>query len=51
MNKIRHWFNGEGISVEDAFRVFDKDFDGRIDRCDIRDFCTEILRISDKEID
>ena len=49
-NKIRQWFAEEGCSVEDAFRLFDKDFDGLINKLDLEAFLLDVLHISDKEI-
>ncbi len=38
----------EGLSDEDAFRVFDRDFDGFIGKTDINYILKEILRYDDK---
>ena len=48
--KIRNWCKRENLTVEDAFRTFDKDFDGEISKSDIRLFITDILKIENKEV-
>lgn len=35
MLKIKKWYKEQGLTIEDAFRVFDKDFDGFINKSDI----------------
>ena len=32
LERIRQWFRKQGLSVEDAFRAADKDFDGFINK-------------------
>ncbi|CAK76335.1 unnamed protein product (macronuclear) [Paramecium tetraurelia] len=48
--KIRNWCQRENITIEDAFRTFDKDFDGQINKTDLRTFLKDILKIEEKEI-
>ncbi|CAD8069030.1 unnamed protein product [Paramecium sonneborni] len=48
--KIRNWCQRENITLEDAFRTFDKDFDGQINKTDLRTFLKDILKIEEKEI-
>jgi Ca2+-binding EF-hand superfamily protein len=48
--KIRNWCQRENITIEDAFRTFDKDFDGQINKSDLRTFLKDILKIEEKEI-
>lgn len=43
--RIRNWWKREGISVEDAFRIVDRDFDGEISKEDIRMFLFDVLKI------
>lgn len=50
MNKIRSWCKRENLTLEDAFRTFDRDFDGEISKGDIRLFIRDIFKIEDKEI-
>ena len=46
--KIRNWVKRENLSVEDAFRTMDRDFDGEISKKDIKLFITEIFKIEEK---
>jgi hypothetical protein len=39
-----------GISPEDAFRTLDSDFDGFVNKNDLRSFLIEVLRIQEEEI-
>ncbi|CAK62279.1 unnamed protein product (macronuclear) [Paramecium tetraurelia] len=48
--KIRNWCQRENITIEDAFRTFDKDFDGQINKADLRTFLKDILKVEEKEI-
>lgn len=48
--KIRNWVNRENLTVEDAFRTFDKDYDGEISKADIHTYLLDILKIEHKEI-
>lgn len=48
--KIRNWCKRENLTVEDAFRTFDKDFDGEISKGDIKLFIIDILKVEDKLI-
>lgn len=50
MSKIRNWCKRENLTVEDAFRTFDRDFDGEINKEDMRLFIKDIFKIEDKEI-
>lgn len=38
------------MTIEDAFRVMDKDFDGFIGKKDIEAFLLEVLHVSPKDI-
>ena len=38
LERIRSWFKEEGITVDDAFRVIDRDFDGFIGKEDVQEF-------------
>ncbi|EGR32180.1 hypothetical protein IMG5_093040 [Ichthyophthirius multifiliis] len=51
LNKIKQWYKNEGLSIQDAFRVFDQDFDGYINKKDIENFLLQVLKLSDKEIE
>ncbi len=48
--KIRNWCKRENLTVEDAFRTFDKDYDGEISKGDIKTFLVDIMKIEEKEI-
>lgn len=50
LNKIRNWCKRENLTVEDAFRTFDKDFDGEISKGDIRLFMRDIFKLEGKEV-
>lgn len=47
---MKEWFKVEEITVDDAFRVIDQDFDGYIGKQDIEKFLLEVLHVSAKEI-
>lgn len=49
INKIKEWYKSEGISLFDAFRTVDKDFDGFINKNDLKTFLLEVLKF--QEID
>lgn len=40
----------EKLTIEDAFRVMDKDFDGFIGKKDIEAFLLEVLHVTPKDI-
>ena len=46
INKIRQWITAQRLTVQEAFKCFDKDFDGFISKQDLRASLTEILEIS-----
>ena len=48
--KIRNWCHRENLTVEDAFRTFDKDYDGEISKGDIKTFMLDILKIEEKVV-
>lgn len=48
--KIRNWVKRENLTVEDAFRTFDKDYDGEISKADIHTYLLDILKIESTEI-
>ena len=47
---LRRWFEREQLSIEDAFRVLDHDFDGFIKNNDIDYFLRHVLQVPEKEI-
>lgn len=50
IEKMKKWFKLEEITVEDAFRVMDIDFDGQINKSDIEKFLIEVLHVIEKDI-
>lgn len=50
ITKIREWFKEEGISLYDAFRLVDKDFDGFINKIDLKNFLREVLHFQENEL-
>lgn len=48
VQKIKEWIQNESITVEDAFKAFDRDFDGFIDLEDLKWILTNILKCADK---
>lgn len=49
IHKIRSWIKSEGISVENAFRAFDSDFDGVISKEDLKKALMTVLKMQDKD--
>ena len=49
MDKMRTWIEKEGVTSEEAFRAFDKDFDGIISKEDLKKALIAVVKI--KEID
>jgi Ca2+-binding EF-hand superfamily protein len=45
IKRLREWRKEENVSMEDAFRVIDQDFDGNISKNDLRKFLEEIFKI------
>ena len=50
INKIKQWVTKERLTVHEAFKCFDKDFDGFISKDDLRESLTDILEISPNTI-
>jgi Ca2+-binding EF-hand superfamily protein len=50
VSRIRQWIQREGLTVESAFRAFDKDFDGIISKYDLKDSLVRLLKIEEREI-
>ena len=48
IDKIREWIKNEGITPEEAFKAFDRDFDGFININDLKWILTNILKVGDK---
>ena len=47
---IKDWMFKEGITFEEAFKSFDRDFDGRISKADLKWGLINILEIKSEEI-
>lgn len=50
VQKIKEWINNEEITVEEAFKAFDRDFDGFIDLEDLKWILTNIIKTGEKSI-
>jgi Ca2+-binding EF-hand superfamily protein len=50
IEKIKHWVVNERITVDEAFKCFDKDFDGFINKEDLKWGLTNILQIPSEEL-
>ena len=51
IDKIRQWIHQENISVENAFRAFDGDFDGIISKDDLRNSLLKVLKLVPRDCD
>ena len=50
IDQIKSWVVRERITIEEAFKCFDKDFDGFILKDDLKWALTTILKVKDEEI-
>lgn len=50
INRIRQWVIQQRLTVQEAFKCFDKDFDGFISKQDLKESLTEILEINPSNI-
>ena len=50
IEKIKQWIFDQRLTVPEAFKCFDKDFDGFISKQDLRECLTDILEINPKHI-
>lgn len=50
LSAIRKWISSENLSIEDAFRAFDKDFDGIMSKADLKKSLIEILKYEEREM-
>ena len=46
--KMRNWQKKENLTIEDAFRTVDRDFDGELSRLDLKLFIIEIFKMEEK---
>lgn len=47
---MRDWFKTEKLTLEDAFRVFDKDFDSVISKKDLSCFLEEVIKCPKEDL-
>ena len=50
IGKIKQWVIDQKLTVHEAFKCFDKDFDGFISKQDLKASLTEILEINPKNV-
>ena len=50
IHKIKNWIVKQRITVEEAFKCFDNDFDGHISKDDLRNSLVELLEVSPSSI-
>ena len=50
IEQIKRWIKDQRLTVHEAFKCFDKDFDGFISKQDLRDSLTDILEINPKHV-
>lgn len=48
--RVRQWIQDQEVSIEAAFRAFDRDFDGVISKSDLRESLKALLNISELEL-
>lgn len=47
LERIRQWIRTENISIEAAFRAFDRDFDGVLSKNDLRESLVSVLKMEE----
>lgn len=50
LEKIRTWIVMEDVSIEEAFRAFDKDFDGIMSKEDLKKALVGVLKLKEQEL-
>lgn len=50
IEKIKKWIQVQQLTVHEAFKCFDKDFDGFISKQDLKESLTDILEINPNQI-
>lgn len=50
IRRIKSWIQTEGLTIENAFRAFDKDFDGVISKYDLKNSLVTLLKVEEREI-
>jgi Ca2+-binding EF-hand superfamily protein len=48
--QLRQWVARERITVEEAFKSFDKDFDGYVSKQDLRWALINVLKLAEEDI-
>lgn len=48
--RIAQWIPSEGLTVRDAFKAFDQDFDGKVTKKDLYNALTNLLKYEAKEV-
>jgi len=48
--RIRHWIQAQEVTIEAAFRAFDRDFDGVISKSDLKESLATLLNISESDL-
>jgi Ca2+-binding EF-hand superfamily protein len=51
IDRMRKWIKASGVSVENAFRAFDSDFDGIVSKEDLKSSLLTILKLTPQECD
>ena len=50
IEKIKSWIIKEHITIEEAFKCFDRDFDGFVKKEDMKWALTQLLKVKEEEI-
>jgi Ca2+-binding EF-hand superfamily protein len=50
INQIKDWITQQRITVEETFKCFDRDFDGVVNKIDLRASLLTLLRLKDEDI-
>ncbi len=50
IEQVKRWVQRERITIEEAFKSFDKDFDGYVNKTDLKWALINILKIKEEEI-
>ena len=50
IEQIKQWVAKERITIEEAFKCFDKDFDGYVSKDDLRWALANVLKLKEEEI-
>lgn len=50
INQIKDWISQQRITIEEAFKCFDRDFDGVVSKVDLRASLLALLRLKEEDI-